>query len=346
MPEQSARVQLGSAETAEVLKHFELPVVNEVRAYERGSRRSPKAIIRTLGGTYLLKRRAAGHDDPDRIRFQHAVQIHLEQEGCPVAALVRTRRSGNTRVRRGSRVYELFEFVSGTRCDDTLGQVNSSGAAMARMHDVCMGWSGPVPGGSGYHASDDVQQALDRIVERFDETRDQCQALGATFEAAKSKVDALGWADLPCTIVHGDWHPGNMLFTGDDVVALLDFDSARSEPRISEFANGALQFAMRLGSTGKAALPESPNLDAVCAMRRGYDSGTFEPLEYEERAMTPWLMIQAMIVEGVVPVAMRGRFGSVSGSVFIEHLRRASSWIEDNATDVIEALDRLPGSST
>ena len=345
MPEQSARVQLGSAETAEVLEHFELSAVNEVRQFKRGSRRSPKALIKTIGGTYLLKRRAPGHDDLERIRFQHAVQIHLEQEGYPVAKLVRTRRRGSTCVQRGSRVYELFEFVDGQRCNGSLIQVESAGRAMARMHDACMAWSGPASSGNGYQGSGDVPQALERIAERFKGIKDLCLSLEETFTAATAKVVGLGWAGLPHTIIHGDWHPGNMLFNGDDVAALLDFDSTRSEPRIAEFANGALQFAMRLGSSARESLPETPNLDAVTAMQHGYDSGTFEPLEDEEHAMIPWLMIQAMIVEGVVPVAMRGKFGTMPGAEFIERLRRTSSWLEQHEADILAALSRSRGSS-
>jgi len=338
MPKQSARAQLGPRETAEVLDRFALDMVSEVRAYERGSRRSPKAIVRTLDGTYLLKRRAPGRDEADRIRFQHAVQVHLEQEGCPVAGLVRTKRNGNTLVRRGSRLYELFHFVEGTRCDNSLFQVEAAGATMARLHDACLDWEDPVAPGSGYHDCPDVAPAIDRIIDRIDDVEEVCRLVHGTFDAAGMKVNDLGWTRLARTIVHGDWHPGNVLFDHDEVAALLDFDSTRPEPRVSEFANGALQFAMRFGIGSEEPLPESMNLQALAAMQRGYDAGTFEPLENVEREMIPWLMIEALVVEGVVPIAMRGRFGNVPGKAFMEHLHRTISWIDSNHQEIINSI--------
>jgi Ser/Thr protein kinase RdoA (MazF antagonist) len=340
MSRQPERLQLGPSETREVLDHYDIGDITDAAHYDRGSRRSPKSIIRALSGTYLLKRRAPGQDDMNRIRFQHAVQVHLEQHGCSVAGLLRTKGSGSTTVRRGSRIYELFHFIEGTRFDSSIEQVRSAGLAMSRMHEACMAWSGPSPSGVGYHGSPDVERGFTLIRDRIESIEIYCRPLQDIFSEAHARVDELGWADLPRTIVHGDWHPGNLLFRGDDVAALLDFDSTRSAPRVSEFANGSLQFAMRFGEPANVALPESPHLPAVIAMQNGYDAGTFEVLEDHERAMIPWLMIEALIVEGIVPLAMQGRFGHVPAPIFLQHMQRTSRWIRNNADEIIDRMSR------
>ena len=294
---------------------------------------------------YLLKRRAPGRDDADRIRFQHAVQVHLKSHGCQVAGLVETR-SGETHIIRGSRVYELFHFIEGERFNSRIGQLEAAGTAMSRMHDECAGWKEPVHGGVPFHASLDVETAMVHIRKNRDpELISAVGPLQDMFEAAREQVMNLGWTSMKNTIVHGDWHPGNLLFDGDEVAALLDFDSTRAEPRIAEFANGGFQFAMRHGTGSGDRLSGEPSLEALSAIRRGYDAGTFEPLEEEERAMVPPLMIEAMIVEGIVPVAMHGSFGDVPVDRFLSHVRDTADWIASNRDDILKALDDSGASS-
>ncbi len=339
MAEQAVRSKLGSQELTEVLECYDLGVVTEIRAYERGSRRSPKAWIRAINSKYLLKRRAPGRDDADRIRFQHAVQVHLKSHGCRLAGLVETR-TGETQVLRGSRVYELFHFIEGDRFNSRIGQLESSGTAMSRLHDECAAWKGPVHGGATFHASMDVKTAMTHIRENGDpELISAAAPLQDMFETAREQVMDLGWPSMRNTIVHGDWHPGNLLFVRDEVAALLDFDSTRAEPRIAEFANGAFQFAMRHGTGSSGRLSGEPSLEALSAIRRGYDAGTFEPLEEEERSMVPPLMIEAMIVEGIVPVAMHGSFGDVQGDLFLTQVKDTADWITSNRDDILKALN-------
>ena len=48
-----------------------------------------------------------------------------------------------------------------------------------------------------------------------------------TYRQAADAVDELGLESWPKQIVHADWHPGNMLFRDNHVVAVIDYDSAR-----------------------------------------------------------------------------------------------------------------------
>ncbi len=338
MTRETARRKLGPQELTEVLDCYDLGMVTDIRAFERGSRKSPKAWIRAIDSTYLLKRRAPGRDDADRVKFQHDVQVHLKSHGCPVAGLVETR-TGETHVRRGSRVYELFNFIDGARFTSQAGQLESTGTAMSRMHDECSGWTGPVHGGVSFHGSGDVATAILHIRDKGGPAlADAAAPLEDLFEDARNEVDRLGWSGMRKTIVHGDWHPGNLIFSGSEVAALLDFDSTREEPRIAEFANGALQFAMRHETGSIEQLSREPSLDALGAIRRGYDAGTFEPLEEEERAMVPSLMIEAMIVEAIVPVAMHGTFGDVPGESFLSRVGDRAEWIASRKADIVKVL--------
>ena len=65
----SDRAQFAAGELAIGLSHFQIDTIDAIRAYPRGSRRSPKLILRSNGNLYLLKRRAKGKDDPDKVAF-------------------------------------------------------------------------------------------------------------------------------------------------------------------------------------------------------------------------------------------------------------------------------------
>lgn len=337
---------MGTHEVQEVLAQYDLGRVTEARAFRRGSSKSPKVRLRTLEGIFILKRCAPGQDDPDRLALRHRIVASMQEHGCPIAAIHPTR-AGDTFVRRGSRLYELFQFIEGRRFGRGPRQARASGYEMARMHDQFMDWDGPVPDGRGYHDTSGVEQALMLLPERLcpdDPHRLRgvatiCRSLVALFGDAHDHVEQLGYASSPRTIVHGDWHPGNLLFEGDDVVAILDFDSIRHEPRVLDVANGMLQFTMQIGAAEDIdRWPDSLDLPLLEAMRHGYDSGTFEPLEPNEIAMLPWLMIEALVVESIAPIAARGRFGSIPGDRFLRHIERQIGWIRPRIDELVSRL--------
>ena len=337
---------MGSHEVQEVLGHYDLARVKEARAFNRGSSKSPKVLLRTLDGDFILKRCAPGQDDPDRLALRHRIVAALDEHGGPIAGIVPTR-DGASFIRRGSRLYELFRYIEGRRYRRTGPQAHASGYEMARMHDQLAHWTGPTPEGAGYHHATGVTEALERLPERLcadDPHRRRgmaaiCSSLAALFGEAHSHVERLGYAAAARTIVHGDWHPGNLLFEGDEIVAILDFDSIRHAPRVLDVANGLLQFTMQIGSSDDIERwPDALELPQLESMRQGYDAGTFEPLESDEIAMLPWLMIEAMVVESIAPIAARGRFGTIPGDRFLRHIERQIGWIRPRIDELVMRL--------
>src|SRR3954470_10893246 len=71
------REKFSAEELAIVLSHFDIGVVDSIVEFPRGSRKAPKLLIVTETGKFLLKRRARGKDDPFKVAFCHALQLHL-----------------------------------------------------------------------------------------------------------------------------------------------------------------------------------------------------------------------------------------------------------------------------
>ena len=64
------------------------------------------------------------------------------------------------------------------------------------------------------------------------------------YEEACTKVDGAGLRGWPEMVIRADWHPGNLLFRHHQVVAVIDYDSARFGQGVIDIANATLQFAM------------------------------------------------------------------------------------------------------
>src|SRR2546423_143891 len=107
------REQFSAEELAIVLSHFEIGVIDSIVDFPRGSRKAPKLLIVSEQGKFLLKRRARGRDDPFKVAFSHAIQLHLASQQFPLPHLIGTRRDNNSMLQWRGSVYELFEDIPG-----------------------------------------------------------------------------------------------------------------------------------------------------------------------------------------------------------------------------------------
>jgi homoserine kinase type II len=159
------------------------------------------------------------------------------------------------------------------------------------------------------------------------------------YENSAEKVQKLEWNSLARQIVHGDWHPGNMLYDDTEIIAVIDFDSLRFQPRVTDVANGALQFSMRMGTAQNVeSWGEGFRGHTIQSLVQAYDQFSQIPLLPSERAMIPDLMVEALIVEGVIPIWKTGSFGNVKGSSFLRLVEKKLKWLEPKMQRVIDII--------
>lgn len=340
-PEQhgAARDRFLTEELAIVMSHYDVGPIQAIQEFRRGSRRSPKLIISSLKGVFVLKRRAPGRDDLARVMLGHGVQRHLVHRGFPVPRLIETVDGNQTLLRHGGRIYELFEFIPGTRYDASLPATAEAGRALALFHKLVADHRAQDSHfAPGYHAAAGMREQLGHIAARGNgagDLKSLCAALGDLYQKASAKAASTGLARWPTQIVHGDWHPGNTLFRGQKVVAVIDFDSIRPEPRALDVANGALQFSITMSGGDLAAWPDHLDESRYKRFCRGYDSVEGCILSTAELQAMPWLMAEALIVEAVAPIAATGSFAGFPGEDFLRMIRRKVEWLSREAPRLV-----------
>jgi Ser/Thr protein kinase RdoA (MazF antagonist) len=339
-------------ELAIVLSHYRIGLINTIKQFKRGSRKAPKLVIRSDTGLYLLKRRAHGRDDPFKVAFTHGVQLSLAERGFPLPRLIGTRRENNSMVQYLGSVYELFEFVRGSDYDKSLEGTADAGATLARFHSLLADYKPHYkPPRGTYHAAQVVLSATESLTEALtkpnngvitvtevqaDELADE---LDRYYREAAGRVDDLGLRDWPVQIGHSDWHPGNMLFDGPKVVAVIDYDSARLMPRVIDVGNGALQFSVQRTNDDIDRWPAEADEKRYRAFFEGYASATGGPLTRAERQAVPWLMIQALIAESVIPISATGYFAQINGADFLRMVLRKAHWLHEHQEHLTELAD-------
>jgi len=343
------RERFDAPELAMVLSHYDIGVIESLKAFPRGSRRSPKVKIKSRRGEYLLKRRAAGQDDPYRVAFAHDVQLHLANCGYPVPGLVGTRDDNNSMLQFNGRTYEMFNYIQGTRYQRRAESALEVGRMLGHLHRLLWEFQPSYdPPGGGFHAAVEVDAkmallgpAVTRVEPRCDPDKlaETIDFLRVAYYDAARRVNECGFAEMNRTFVHGDWHPGNLLFRGGEVVAVLDFDSSRLEPRVSDVANGALQFSMTVSDEEHPDnWPETLDAAMIRWVVRGYDETSDVPLSDGERAAIPWLIIEDLIVESIVPIAATGSFARLPGSAFLRMVERKVKWLRPRAQSLSAVL--------
>jgi homoserine kinase type II len=350
LEDRSRHERYAPQELAIVLSHYDIGVISRLRPYLRGSRLAPKLQIRSDRGLFLLKRRAPNRAQYDRVAFAHCIQRQLLEAHFPVPALIPTR-NGETLTQHEGRVYEMFEFVRGRRYDRSIESTARAGVALGSFHRLMDGYRPPHQPPSGtFHAAADVEATFNRLpraiaiadpeVDR-EPLKQTVRYLSEAYADASARVDEAGYDTWAPGVLHGDWHPGNLLFRDGAVVAVLDFDSSRVEPRMADVANGALQFSMDMTDPDDPTKwPSGLDITRIRTFLAGYDSAAVAPLTSGERAAVPWLIIEALVIESIVPIAATGKFAHIHGAAFLDMIQSKVQWLRPRARKLVEYLEK------
>jgi len=336
-----AGLRFTSIELSQVLSHYDIGRIQQVEPLLAGNRAAPKVIVISSKGKFLLKRRPKGKDDIYRVAFAHAVQTHLSQKYFPVPALV-SNNEMSTILNLNESIYELFKFVGGNRYSGSADETIDTGRQLARFHqylkNFAFHWK---PLRSSFHDSATVRGHLRTVgSEKAPGQSLQLKAVGealmSIYNASAVCINKLGFDNWSQQVVHGDWHPGNMLFLNGALVAVLDFDSAKIAPPITDLANALLQFSIVGDRPNPADWPDYLDQAKLVQVLDGYRDVI--KLEKGELDALLDLMIETMIAEAVLPVATTGFFGYLSGLDFLKMIRRKCEWIDNNRSILTEAI--------
>ncbi len=200
---------------------------------------------------------------------------HLSARGCPVPATIHDRGGQAFRLLDGKAV-ALIEFLPGVSVSTpTAAQTRAVGTALAQSHLAA--------------ADFPLVRSNDLGPEGWQRLLDGCSAnglaeidpgLGALVAAHLPELIAQWPRHLPCSVVHADLFPDNVLMLDDEVTGLIDFYFACND--VTAFDVAVMHAAWCFDDAGHCFKPE-----LSAALLAGYEA--VRPLSPEERAALPLL---------------------------------------------------------
>lgn len=240
-----AMPSMSEAELVRVLGFYALGEINALCRVERGHV-NENWTVETDRGCYFLKRRAPNLRRPHVIRAQHALVGGLDQAGFPVPALVPTI-GDETLLVLDDECYEVQEYVQGTLCDHRRpAHLRAAAATLGRYHDLVEGLAPAALHQGNLYSPAFLRANLADLTQAWGLDRDP--ALAPIVQQLTVHADTLrdrfrGHGTLPHLVIHGDYYAENLLFDGDRLVGVVDWDKARWQPRVVELAEALIYFA-------------------------------------------------------------------------------------------------------
>jgi homoserine kinase type II len=230
----------------QVLSHYAIGEPRGARPVERGFINENWHIETSLG-TYFLKHYHPSLCHSATIHAQHALIAYLRRAGFPAPTILSTT-GGDTLLELDGELYEVQTYIEGTFYDhERPAHFEEAARMLGRYHACVTGFAPPELQNLGELYSPAILRAnLVALVETWEVDRDP--DLAQTARQLEAHADDLtarfaSHGTLPHLIIHGDYYADNLLFTGDHIVGVVDYDKARWQPRVVELAEALIYFA-------------------------------------------------------------------------------------------------------
>jgi len=229
-----------------ILAHYHLGDLERYQHIRRGYV-NEKWVVETTEGRYLLKCRHPSLREPRLVNAQHGLMGYLLVAGFPVPALISTQ-YGTSFLEIEGELYEVQAYLAGVPCDPTRpAHLATAARTLGWYHDAVQGFDSPA-----LHrpAERYGPRALGQIIGRLrgswcgqttaelDMSIEELQGHAKDLEARFRE-----FGPLPALVIHSDYYADNLIFQGDRVVGVIDFDLAHWCWRALEVAEALLAFA-------------------------------------------------------------------------------------------------------
>ena len=234
-------------ELARVLHAYGLGVPVAVRRIE-GGHVDQNWVAETERGRFFVKCRNPRRRQPVQImQAQHDLISHLRRSGFPAPNMLRTSAGQSFLVLDGE-VYEVGEAIEGDPFDhDRPEHLAAAARTLGRYHLAVDGFRSSALAQHGpLYSPHGASTALGRLLEAWHPRADPelgplVQELGTLADGLAERFGVHG--SLPHLIIHGDYYAGNLLFKGDRVAGVVDYDKASWQPRTAELAEALIYFS-------------------------------------------------------------------------------------------------------
>lgn len=301
-------------EVTEVLKHYDLGELVAHEQNERGYVNTSYVIETLLEGKkqrYFFRKYKRGARE-EELDFEHSLINHLVGNGFSLAARVLTTRGGSTYVQRFDqeddqevRFYAIFEFLPGEDkytwvnpvC--TLEELRNSAAVLAQFHNAACGFQ-PQSSRAESKILDllpIIANNVARCVSRNKHTDfDVClrahkDLISMQIKKTLRSLCAPACQDLVQTVIHCDYHPGNLKFQKGKIVGLFDFDWSKIDARCFDLGLAIAYFFITWGEARDGEL----RMNEASLFLRTYQEtlqglGGLEPLNRTELNVLPYMI--------------------------------------------------------
>lgn len=237
-------------EIQSVLNHYPVGELVDFQRNERGYVNTSFVIQIERRGErekYFLRRYKTGVSI-EEIQFEHSIIQHLLANEFKIVAPVIKTTAGETFICKGQDTpiyYALFKFLSGEdrytwinpKCSPA--ELNSAAAALAQFHQAVsdliphgskkepkiLELLGSIPAHLEACLASRNQVALNSYLKRY------ATLITRNVQWTQSELEKLKCQVCPQIVIHCDYHPGNLQFTGEQVSALFDFDWSKIDAR-------------------------------------------------------------------------------------------------------------------
>ena len=183
---------------------------------------------RVRRGRYGFVLRMYRHGQSDlSIRYELDILNRLRSRGWSVAAAV-----GGTVLHSGF-VFALFPLLPGSpHQGETADQRRGRGRILAELHRELSGMT-DMGQRSGWKRADEVAHSIeaDRLCPSV-----TARTIALHLQRVRDRLDTTGASSFPVSVIHGDFIAQNLLFQGDELSGVLDFDSVHLDLRAADVA--------------------------------------------------------------------------------------------------------------
>lgn len=236
--------QIAPQDVEQVLAQYDIGRSADARL-PGGGTANLNTVIETDRGRFFLRRRNLKYCTDDQLVFDHDLMRHLAAKAVPGPLPLKTR-DGRTWVRLQSETFELHRFVAGGPHDrGNLEQIKSAARELALFHLAVLDFKTKASKAwPRYDSPFLIRAGLADLAKRgCSSHQDDLDYVRRQVALLEKELPDKRYASLPRYVIHGDYHPANMLFNGNAVAGIFDLDWASRQPRLRDIADGVVFYA-------------------------------------------------------------------------------------------------------